>query len=161
MIVVEHATQHETLKPKDFDSEKQLEEVVRRYPELLMREGDARLSFVTQQIQMSSGIMDVVMIDSEGLPVAVEVKLGRNAQARREIVGQLVDYVSTMTEYTVDEFDDLVGGKVSDAIDMIRVKRELRPDEWHETPKPMLIAAAERTAHWVRLVEETRAREAT
>lgn len=117
--MIDHASQPETLKPKDFDSEKQLEEVVCRFPELLMREGDARLSFVSQQIQMSSGIMDAVMIDSDGLPVAVEVKLGRNAQARREIVGQLVDYVSTMTEYTVDEFDDLVGGKVLDAIDMI------------------------------------------
>jgi len=39
------------------------------------------------------------------------------------------------------------------AIDHIREKRELRPDEWHETPKPMLIAAAERTVGWVRLVE--------
>lgn len=130
MIVIEHATQRETLKPVDFDSEKLLEEVVCRYPDLLMREGDARLSFVSQQIQMSSGIMDVVMIDTDGLPVAVEVKLGRNAQARREIVGQLVDYVSTMTEYTVDEFDALVGGKVSDAIDAIAKDETERKKIW-------------------------------
>ncbi|WP_395541354.1 dual specificity protein phosphatase family protein [Neotabrizicola sp. sgz301269] len=39
------------------------------------------------------------------------------------------------------------------AIDHIREKRALRPDEWHETPKPMLIAAAERTVGWVRLLE--------
>lgn len=46
------------------------------------------------------------------------------------------------------------------AIGHIRVKRELRPDEWHETPKPMLIAAAENTAGWVRVVEAERARAA-
>jgi hypothetical protein len=46
---------------------------------------------------------------------------------------------------------------LSDAIDLLRVRRELRPDEWHETPKPMLVAAAERTAHWVRLIEADRA----
>jgi len=43
------------------------------------------------------------------------------------------------------------------AIDHVRLRRDLRPDEWHETPKPMLIAAAERTAHWVRLIEADRA----
>lgn len=48
--------------------------------------------------------------------------------------------------------------QLSDAINHVRVKRELHPDEWHETPKPMLIAAAERTAGWVRLVEAERAK---
>ena len=50
---------------------------------------------------------------------------------------------------------------LSAAIDHIRVKRELRPDEWYETPKPMLIAAAENAAGWVRVVEDERARAAT
>lgn len=43
---------------------------------------------------------------------------------------------------------------LEDAINHVRRKRELRPDEWHETPKPMLIAAAERTAQWVRLIDD-------
>lgn len=42
------------------------------------------------------------------------------------------------------------------AIDHVRIKRALRPEEWHETPKPMLIAAAERSVDWVRLVESSR-----
>jgi hypothetical protein len=130
MIVIEHAPRGETLKPTDFLSEKQLEEVVCRYPQLLTREGDSPLIFITQQIQMSSGIMDVVMIDNDGLPVAVEVKLGRNSQSRREIVGQLVDYVSTLTEYTVDELDDLVSGKVSDAIDVVANSEAERKKIW-------------------------------
>jgi hypothetical protein len=57
MIVIDDiAIQGETLKPAEFDSEKQLEEVVRRYPQLLTREGDVPLLFISQQIQMSSGI---------------------------------------------------------------------------------------------------------
>lgn len=39
------------------------------------------------------------------------------------------------------------------AIDHVRVKRALHPEEWHETPKPMLIASAQRTAHWIGLIE--------
>ena len=44
--------------------------------------------------------------------------------------------------------------RLEDAIDLVREKRELRPDEWHETPKPMLIQAAERTARWARMIED-------
>lgn len=51
--------------------------------------------------------------------------------------------------YLPDEFPSLDA-----AIDHCREKRELRPDEWHETPKPMLVAAARRTARWARLVED-------
>ena len=35
----------------------------------------------------------------------------------------------------------------------VREKRELRPDEWHETPKPMLAAAAARAADWIRRID--------
>jgi dual specificity phosphatase 3 len=49
--------------------------------------------------------------------------------------------------------------RLIDAINHIRQRRELRPEEWHETPKPMLIAAAERTAAWVHLVEAERSRQ--
>lgn len=39
------------------------------------------------------------------------------------------------------------------ALDHVRTLRELRPDEWHETPKPMLVEAARRTIEWVRLID--------
>ncbi|BFM51420.1 dual specificity protein phosphatase [Marinomonas sp. THO17] len=35
---------------------------------------------------------------------------------------------------------------LQNAIDLIRTKRELHPDEWYETPKPALINAAEEAA---------------
>lgn len=39
------------------------------------------------------------------------------------------------------------------AIAVIREKRELRPDEWFETPKPMLYAAARRASEWIEMIE--------
>lgn len=39
------------------------------------------------------------------------------------------------------------------AIAHVRMKRELHPDEWHETPKPQLIRAAEQAAGMVGLIE--------
>ena len=40
------------------------------------------------------------------------------------------------------------------AVAVIREKRELRPDEWFETPKPMLYAAARRASEWIDMIED-------
>jgi len=42
------------------------------------------------------------------------------------------------------------------ALQHVRERRELRPDEWFETPKPMLLAAARRAATWIKLIEADR-----
>ncbi|HTN62824.1 MAG TPA: dual specificity protein phosphatase [Devosia sp.] len=39
------------------------------------------------------------------------------------------------------------------ALDHVRTKRELRPDEWHEAPKPMLVAAARKASDWIEQIE--------
>lgn len=39
------------------------------------------------------------------------------------------------------------------ALDHVRTRRELRPDEWFETPKPMLVDAARRAAEWIKLID--------
>jgi hypothetical protein len=39
------------------------------------------------------------------------------------------------------------------AIDHLRITRELHPDEWEETPKPMLIKAARNAAAWIQHIE--------
>jgi hypothetical protein len=39
------------------------------------------------------------------------------------------------------------------ALDHVRARRELRPDEWFETPKPMLVDAARRAAEWIALID--------
>lgn len=39
------------------------------------------------------------------------------------------------------------------ALDHVRTMRELRQDEWFETPKPMLVDAARRAAEWITLID--------
>ena len=56
------------------------------------------------------------MVDADGLPVPVKCKLARNPQSRREVVGQIVDYVSILTAMTVDELDEGVQGKLEEAL---------------------------------------------
>jgi len=51
------------------------------------------LAYVARQVTLySAGILDILLVDADGTPVAVEVKLGRNGESRREVVGQVIDY---------------------------------------------------------------------
>ena len=35
------------------------------------------------------------------------------------------------------------------ALDHVRTRRELRPDEWFEAPKPMLVEATRKASAWI------------
>ncbi|MFZ0100347.1 MAG: dual specificity protein phosphatase [Gemmobacter sp.] len=96
------------------------------------------------------GALDQVMPEKPSYPIRERGNLLVNCRAGRSrsvVLAALFLHLHIPQEFPA----------LSDAIDQLRVRRELRPDEWHETPKPMLIAAAERTAHWVRLIEADRA----
>jgi hypothetical protein len=68
---------------------------------------------VASQLDLPEGAgkLDLLFVNSEGLPIAVEVKLGANAEARRQVVAQAIDYLSALTSLTVDGLDQRVGGR--------------------------------------------------
>jgi len=96
------------------------------------------------------GALDQVMPDKPSYPLRDRGNVLVNCRAGRSRSVILVALFLHL--HLPKEFPTLPS-----AIDHVRVKRELHPDEWHETPKPMLIAAAERTARWVHLIEAARA----
>jgi hypothetical protein len=52
----------------------------------------------------SAGYVDALFINPLGMPTLVECKLWRNSEARREVVGQILDYARTLKKWT---FSDL------------------------------------------------------
>ena len=94
-----------------------MQEILSDIPSLLQYGDDPKLSFVkTELVLPDSGKADILFIDSSGLPIIVEVKLERNAESRREIVAQIFDYTSSITQYTVDELNDLSEQHLQNAI---------------------------------------------
>ncbi len=75
-----------------------------------------------------AGILDMLFVTSKGLPIAVEVKLTRNAQARREVVAQAIDYLSALTAFTVDELDHRVNGSLEAALQNLAGEDDLEFD---------------------------------
>jgi len=108
------------VSPGEFSNEEELEKVLMDHPKLLQDDNEAEdedataIAFVARQLDLpeGAGILDLLFVSRDGLPIAVEVKLGANPEARRKVVGQAIDYLSALTSLTVDELDERVGGRL-------------------------------------------------
>lgn len=60
---------------------------------------------ICRELSTSAGQIDNFLVTRTGLPILVECKLWRNGEARREVVGQIVDYARTLTKWTVSDLD--------------------------------------------------------
>jgi hypothetical protein len=133
-ILIQSESGAQLVSPIPFSSEQELEKALMEHPELLQDDNAAEdenattVAFVANQLDLPEGAgkLDLLFVSSDGLPVAVEVKLGANAEARRKVVGQAIDYLSALTSLTVDELDKLVGGRLKQEL------HELAPPDDNE-----------------------------
>src|SRR5262249_49321153 len=116
-VIVKNGSIAESVFPFAFPVETGLQELLAQHPELLRQESDPPIAFIAREVDLGeAGSLDLLPINADGLPIAVEVKLQRNAQARREVVAQAIDYISALTAKTVDELDEMLGGRVDQAL---------------------------------------------
>lgn len=72
---------------------------------MLPLSGLPRLVVVGREVQLGSGVADLVAIEPDGRPVIVEVKLARNAEARRAVVAQALTYAAFLYRLAPDAFE--------------------------------------------------------
>lgn len=79
---------------------------------------------VCRELETPAGPIDNFLVTPSGLPVLVECKLWRNAEARREVVGQILDYAKELARFTVSDLQREVakrlGGGPSSLLDLVR-----------------------------------------
>ncbi len=116
-ILIRNGSASETVLPAEFADEQQLELLVADHPDLLRSRGEPALRLVARAVDFpEAGTLDLLFVSKDGLPVAVEVRLARNAQARREVAGQVTDYLSALAALSVDDLDALTGGNLEKAV---------------------------------------------
>src|SRR5512146_3118769 len=98
-VVIRQAGDLLTATAAEFENEAELERVLADRVEL-----------------PDAGTLDVLCVDENGLPVAVEVKLAHNGESRRQVIAQIVDYLSALTALTVDELDQQTEGALKVAL---------------------------------------------
>lgn len=100
------ATQEHLLRDLIFD-----------HPELLpVRELEPEIGHivaVTRELSLpGAGFVDVFLISEHGRLILVECKLWRNPQARREVVGQILDYARELARYSYDDLQRVVSSRL-------------------------------------------------
>ncbi|MCO6458563.1 MAG: hypothetical protein J5I93_24925 [Pirellulaceae bacterium] len=106
------------------------------YPELIPIEdidpGYGPIVAAQREILTPVGPMDNLYISPQGLLTIVETKLWRNPEARRQVVGQIIDYAKEVSRWSFNDLDrkvrqfagkglwELVSRKAEDVIDEAR-----------------------------------------
>jgi hypothetical protein len=87
-----------------FATEAELQEFLREHPDLMpLEEIDLNapgLLCIGWEVGLASGAEDILYIDRNGLLTVVETKLRKNPQARREVVGQVLEYAAQMATWS-------------------------------------------------------------
>ena len=130
-ILIKNNDDFNSITSSDYTSERELQEILADNPALLVNDTDPPLALVQTEVNLpNTGKADILFVDSSGLPIVVEVKLAKNAESRREIVAQIFDYISSITQFTVDELDDLTGSQLVTAINSFSNKNNSTEQIW-------------------------------
>jgi len=116
-IVVRDDDRTASLTEEQFRDERELQRYLELYPYLLVSSSEPEVVAVRSEVGLpAAGSLDLLLVDQEGVPVAVEVELARNSQSRREVVAQAFDYVSDLNQLTIYELDDVVDGALMERL---------------------------------------------
>lgn len=96
-----------TLDKEAFTLERDLQTFLEKYPSIIplneITDDPSELVFIGREVQVSSGSIDLLYLDATGLLTVVETKLVKNPEIRRTVTGQLLEYASLLSQWTVDQ----------------------------------------------------------
>jgi hypothetical protein len=115
IFLIDKSGELREMEPSKYESEADLQQIIAKFPRLLSsHSGEINSSswiLIKREIgvpQQEGGIgrwsLDHLFIDSNGLPILVEVKRSTDTRIRREVVGQLLDYAANAVAYWPIEY---------------------------------------------------------
>ena len=88
-----------------FKNEAALHEMIAAAPDILPLSGSPDLTVLGSEVALGSGSADILAVESSGRPAIIEVKLARNAESRRTIVAQVLDYAASFRGYAIEDLE--------------------------------------------------------
>lgn len=82
------------LAPAGFPDEDTLHGLVAHAPQILPLSGTPRLTVVGREVLLGGNYADLLAVEPSGRLVVLEIKLARNAEARRAVVAQILTYAA-------------------------------------------------------------------
>ncbi len=99
------------LNGKDFNEE-WIQKLIHNNPEILpineIEPSFSPLISIGREIATSAGYLDNLFVSPDGYLTIVETKLWRNPEARREVVGQIIDYAKELSKWTFTDLNNAI-----------------------------------------------------
>lgn len=124
------------LRPtQPYEGETQLQELLRAHPHLvpLHQLGDEILGprIAVRELPLRpAGTLDVLAVDEAGGLTLIECKLDKNAESKRTVLGQIVEYASALWRMPYDDLDVLVSGRAGRSLTELMEAALGDDDEW-------------------------------
>lgn len=71
---------------------------------------------VCKELPTRSGLIDILFVNDEGLVTLVECKLWKNPEARRKVIGQILDYAKDISRWSYDDLQNAVRNKLGKSL---------------------------------------------
>lgn len=107
ILLVIEGEKEATLDEIGFTFEGKLQDYLEKYPSLIpiedIDENAAPLLCIGREVGVPSGSIDLLFIGKDGVLTVVETKLAKNPEARRTVIGQILEYASYIYTWTADD----------------------------------------------------------
>jgi hypothetical protein len=129
-----------------YNAENELQKLLAESPSLIsideIRDGIAPLVVAVREIGLpGSGSTDIVAFNATGDIAVIECKLAANAEIKRKVIGQVLEYGSYLWGMTYDQLDSQIKNRIgTNLADLVRAK-VVDSDEWDEEEFRRAIAA--------------------
>src|SRR5262249_16321369 len=97
------------LAPAGFPDEASLHDLIAESPQVLPLSGGPRLGVVGSHVQLGANEAEVIAVEPGGRLVLIEVKLARNAEARRAVIAQILSYAAFLHGLEGEQLERLLG----------------------------------------------------
>jgi len=111
------APQVSLLQEQRYEKEKDLERDLAAAPLLLQQVMGTPIQLLATSFRLPGDERVAgLYIDSEGRLLISEVRLARNLGSTREVLGQLLDHVSALSQYRIEDLSTALSGKLEEAL---------------------------------------------
>lgn len=98
------------LSPDGFPAEADLHALVEQAPELLPLAGSPRLTILGREVSLGGNLADLIAVEETGRLVVIEIKLFKNAEARRAVIAQILTYAAFLRGISVETLESQILG---------------------------------------------------
>ena len=96
------------LLPAGFPSEQKLHDLVEGEPSLLPLSGDPSVVVLGREVAIGPGYADLIAVEPDGRLVVIEIKLRRNSEARRAVIGQILTYAAFLKGLSIPALEEIL-----------------------------------------------------